>query len=112
MCRLVDDEGGEELLARLMVADHLLEPTIANNSFGIASKPGALSETKCTLRGTWVFKDPHKLSALSSDYVVQVHWTVDEDGMYEKEYIKFYRLDPGRIAPKEKVDIKLLELGE
>ncbi|KAJ4353293.1 uncharacterized protein N0V89_005020 [Didymosphaeria variabile] len=109
---LVDDEGGEEFLAHIMAADYLLEPTAAGTGFGFANKPESLSETKCTLRGTWVFKDPNASQSISSDYVVQVHWTMDEDGMYEKEYIKFYRLGPGSPAPKENIDIKLLELGE
>ncbi|KAF2447626.1 hypothetical protein P171DRAFT_482353 [Karstenula rhodostoma CBS 690.94] len=110
---LVDDTGGEELLERLFDADHLLEPATPGTSFGWANKPATLSETQWfpTLRGTWIFKDPNSPQSTSCPYVVQVHWTMDEDGLYEKEYIKFYRLDPGSYAPKENLDIKLLELG-
>jgi hypothetical protein len=108
----MDDKGGEELLERLLCADHLLEPTAAGTSFGFSNKPAALSEAKWfpTLRGTWVVKDPNALQSMSSHYVVQVHWTMDEDGLYEKEYTKFYRLESGSMAPKENLDIKLLEL--
>jgi hypothetical protein len=108
----MDDKGGEELLERLLHADHLLEPTAAGTSFGFANKPAALSETRWspTLRGTWVLKDPNALQSTSSHYVVQIHWTMDEDGLYEKEYTKFYRLGPGSNAPIENLDIKLLEL--
>ncbi|KAL1607781.1 hypothetical protein SLS60_002717 [Paraconiothyrium brasiliense] len=109
---LVDDEGGEQLLERIVAAEHLLEPTANGTGFGFANKPDALSETRCTLRGTWVFRDPNTSQSTSSDYVVQVHWTVDEDGLYEKEYVKFYRLGLGDTGPKENIDIKLLELGE
>jgi hypothetical protein len=44
--------------------------------------------------------------------VVQIDWTEDEDGMYEKMSPVFYRLKPGNAAPIERMDINLLELGE
>ncbi|KAL5465953.1 hypothetical protein PMIN06_000295 [Paraphaeosphaeria minitans] len=101
---LFDNKGGEELLGRLIAANHLL---------GLADADGPESWFPI-LRGTWVFKDPNASQSTSSPYVVQSLWMVDEDGLYEKrtEHTKFYRLEAGRIAPKENIDIKLLELGE
>lgn len=90
-------------------------------------------------RGTWVFRDPNssipqpsaparhsgrpavlqqKDPALppapppSSLFVVQIDWTDDEEGLYEKSAPQFYRLEPGKSGPKVNVDINLLELGE
>jgi hypothetical protein len=45
-------------------------------------------------------------------FVVQVDWTDDEDGLYEKTDTRFYKLEPGKMAPKMNMDINLLELGE
>lgn len=50
--------------------------------------------------------------APSSLIVVQVDWTDDGEGSYDKTETKFYRLEPGRLAPKMNMDINLLELGE
>jgi hypothetical protein len=44
--------------------------------------------------------------------VVQVDWTDDEEGLYEKTTTRFYRLEPGAKGPKKHMDINLLELGE
>jgi hypothetical protein len=44
--------------------------------------------------------------------VVEVEWTEDEDGIYEKMSPKFYKLKPGQTRLKEHMDINLLELGE
>lgn len=44
--------------------------------------------------------------------VVELEWTEDEDGAYEKMSPKFYKLKPGQPRPKEHMDINLLELGE
>ncbi|OAG13047.1 uncharacterized protein CC84DRAFT_1227927, partial [Paraphaeosphaeria sporulosa] len=101
---LYEDKDGEELLARLISANHLLalsDADGAENWFPI-------------LRGTWVFQDPNASQFTSSPYVVQILWMVDEDGFYEKrtEHTKYYRLETGRTAPKENMDIKLVELGE
>jgi hypothetical protein len=51
-------------------------------------------------------------SASSSLIVVQIDWTDDGEGSYDKTETKFYRLDPGKCAPKMNMDINLLELGE
>ena len=94
-----------------MAANHLIEPIAAGSGgFGFATMPPhTLAETKPTLRGTWVFRDPN---GTASSYVAQVYWTTDEDGLYEKEQFKFLRLAPECDAPKQNLDIKLLELGE
>lgn len=44
--------------------------------------------------------------------VVQVDWTDDEEGLYEKTTTRFYKLEPGFKAPRKNMDINLLELGE
>ena len=44
--------------------------------------------------------------------VVQVDWTDDEEGLYEKTTTRFYKIDQGRKTPKKNMDINLLELGE
>ena len=48
----------------------------------------------------------------SSMFIVQVDWTDDEEGLYEKTSTKFYKLEPGKAAPKINMDINLMELGE
>jgi hypothetical protein len=48
----------------------------------------------------------------SSLIVVQVDWTDDEEGLYEKTTTRFYKLEPGFKAPRKNMDINLLELGE
>ena len=107
---LVDIQEGEDLLMRLMAANHLLEPNaVGLGGFGFADVPCTLAETRPTLRGSWVFTDPN---GSTTNYVVQVYWTIDEDGLYEKQISNFYRLAPGCNAPKENLDIKLMELGE
>jgi hypothetical protein len=44
--------------------------------------------------------------------VVQLDWTDDEEGLYEKSAPRFYRLEPGMGGPRKNMDINLLELGE
>jgi hypothetical protein len=51
-------------------------------------------------------------SAPNGLIVVQIDWTDDGEGSYDKTETKFYRLDPGKYAPKMNMDINLLELGE
>ena len=92
------------------------------------------------LRGTWVFSDPssaiapmreparhsgrppvasgqkpvpNPVAASSPNIiVVQIDWTDDEEGLYEKTSSRFYRLEQGAKVPKKHMDINLLELGE
>jgi hypothetical protein len=47
-----------------------------------------------------------------SHIVIQLEWTEDEEGHYEKMAPAYYRLKPGALAPKEKMDVNLLELTE
>jgi hypothetical protein len=44
--------------------------------------------------------------------VVQVDWTDDEEGLYEKTTTRFYRTEQGKSGPRKNMDINLLELGE
>lgn len=118
------------------MADDVLEPIKAAGSWG--TLPLNLKETCPSLQGTWVFRDPnenrkppppavHKVgrptplqqaplsaedSTPSSLIVVQVDWTDDGDGSYDKTATRFYRLDPGKGGPGLNMDINLLELGE
>ncbi|KAG9186830.1 hypothetical protein G6011_09938 [Alternaria panax] len=48
----------------------------------------------------------------SSLIVVQVDWTDDEEGLYEKNTTRFYKTEQGRLGPTKSMDINLLELGE
>lgn len=91
------------------------------------------------LRGTWVFHDPNarivntqvfnrhpgrpgpqkqesnektKAAPTYSLIVVQIDWTDDEEGVYEKMEPRYFQLRPGHAGPKQNMDIKLLELGE
>ncbi|KAF2856104.1 hypothetical protein T440DRAFT_494916 [Plenodomus tracheiphilus IPT5] len=133
-----DTALGLKVLRRLAIAEHLLEPTKAAGFFGYL--PATLKETRPMFRGTWVFRDPNALvsqpapapfrhagrpnlpqqptpattapSAPITLYVVQTDWTDDEDGLYEKSETRFYKLPPGKMAPKVNMDINLLELGE
>lgn len=106
--------GGEALLGRLMDENRLLEPIKPLGGVATSSLQG----TKPTFRGTWVLKDPNlpirqtsKLQS-SSIIVVQVDWTEDEDGEYEKMATNFYMLEQSLHVPKENMDLKLLELAE
>lgn len=99
---------------RLMKATPILAPVKRAVSFGSGSVPNTLLNTQPYYRGTWVFKDPSPALSSSSapfNYVIQLTWTLDEDGNYEKETPKFYRLRKGANSPHHNLDIKLLELG-
>jgi hypothetical protein len=45
-------------------------------------------------------------------YVVQIDWTEDEDGMYERGAPRYYKLKEGSLSPEEKLDINMLELAD
>jgi len=118
-----------------MSAKGFLEPTKSGDYFG--KTPQKLEDTRPTFRGTWVFKDPNSPTAPPrvaqrhagrpaplqkpidntqpapvSLYVIQIDWTEDEEGLYEKGTPMFYKLPPGVTGPKKNMDINLLELGE
>jgi hypothetical protein len=112
-----------------MSKDDILEPIRHGGYFGCL--PASLSETRPTLRGTWVFRDPNSAptrhagrSSITSydkedgfippaaSFVIQVDWIEDDEGQYEKGPPRFYRLEAGKGRPKKNMDINLLELGE
>jgi hypothetical protein len=129
---------GYRILHRLMSCDNYLEPTKSAAYFGYT--PETLETTRPTFRGTWVFRDPNCAYSLpqapvrhagrpapllqkpnnnenaapssTSLFVVQIDWTDDEEGSYEKGTPRFYKLGPGKRGPTKNTDINLLELGE
>jgi hypothetical protein len=96
--------------------------------------PASLSDTRPTLRGTWVFRDPNSAFPrqsgrsvphsntshdkddvaipLAASFIVQVDWTEDEEGQYEKGPPRFYKLEAGKGSPKRNMNVNMLELGE
>lgn len=101
------------------------------------SMPSKLEETRPTLRGTWIFRDPNDIqkeppparnvgrstplqqmppdaesNTPSNLIVVQADWTDDDEGPYEKTATRYYRLEAGKSGPRMNMDINLLELGE
>lgn len=116
---LADDNFGKTLLERLMRGTHLLEPT-KSGYFGI--EPSSLKETRPTFRGTWALRDPNSFRAprpndagqpgAPSLIIIQIEWTEDEVGTYEKMAPCFYKLKEGKSAPLEHMDVNLLELGD
>ncbi|KAJ4986899.1 hypothetical protein SVAN01_07577 [Stagonosporopsis vannaccii] len=132
---LLDNMFGSQLYDRLVANDEVLEPTKAAGYWGAI--PDSLENTRPSLRGAWIFKDPNTKtqfvphtnngtrpipvqespptaaeSAQNSLFVVQIDWTDDGEGSYDKTETRFYRLGPGESGPKANMDINLLELGE
>ncbi|KAI8941368.1 hypothetical protein NX059_002592 [Plenodomus lindquistii] len=133
-----DNELGWKVHHRLVAAQDLLEPTQAGGFFGYM--PKTLEAIQPMFRGTWVFRDPDSSASKpvaapvrhagrpavgqqpvsgpaavappSSLFVVQIDWIDDENGEYEKLEPQFYKLAPGKMAPKVNMEIILLELGE
>jgi len=109
---------GPQVLRALMSADYLLEPIKSAGYYG--RMPYSIKETQPVFRSTWVFSDPSAVGGRPSAsntaqvplVVVQVDWTDDEDGLYEKGVPRYYRPDQGMNGPKVNMDINLLELGE
>jgi hypothetical protein len=121
-----------------MSANDVLEPTRSTAYYGYA--PKSLDKTRPTYKGTWVFKDPNDATIMprapprhsgrpvpisqkspNNDnpashqpglFVVQIEWTDDEQGCYEKGAPRFYMLGNGKSDPKKNMDVNLLELGE
>jgi len=121
-----------------MARGDVLEPTRSAAYYGHI--PSSLPETQPIFRGTWVFRDPNSAVSLpreaprhagrpaplhqsstakentapppSSLYVVQVDWTNDEEGQYERGVPVFYKLKPGQPGPVKNMDVNMLELGE
>lgn len=128
---------GVQLYRRLVTAKNLLEPIKSAGYWG--TMPASLEQTRPSFRGTWIFRDPSSplkqppplprnigtsaplqqmplstalANNISSMIVVQVDWTDDGEGSYDKTETRFYRLDPGRAGAKVNMDVNLLELGE
>mgnify|MGYP004498571907 CR=1 FL=1 len=127
---------GTQLYHHLIAADNILEPIKAAGYWG--TLPANLEETRPSLRGTWVFRDPNNIqkqplpparnvgrpapmqqtrptaavTTPSSLVVVQVDWTDDGEGSYDKTETRFYRLEPGKGGAKVNMEVSLLELGE
>jgi hypothetical protein len=123
---LGDTEFGHRLLACLMKSENFLE----------------LKQTRPTFKVRCVVKDPNRPvlrtkqppprnpgrplnfktkknqsldqnNAEPANYIViQLEWTEDEEGIYEKMPPTYYRLKPGVNGPQENMDVNLLELTE
>ncbi|KAF1915204.1 hypothetical protein BDU57DRAFT_265645 [Ampelomyces quisqualis] len=136
---LADDVSGYRILRRLMTKTKILEPTRSATYFG--HMPSSLETTQPTFHGTWVFRDPNSADGVPHAaptrhagrpvplnqlpvnsatarapekiiYVVQIDWTDDEEGEYEKGAPRYYRLETGEKGLQEHMDVNLLELGE
>ncbi|KAF2267033.1 hypothetical protein CC78DRAFT_566447 [Lojkania enalia] len=119
--------SGQKLLGRMMATPDVLAPVkIGEGMYGFT--PSTLEETRPVYHSTWVLHDPNapmskrnrgRLAHQGIDQVmnlslvvVQVEWTEDEEGVYEKMPARFYKLKHGTAAPVEHLDVKLFELGE
>ncbi|KAF1835518.1 hypothetical protein BDW02DRAFT_548101 [Decorospora gaudefroyi] len=115
---LADNEQGYLILGALSSADEFLEPRKSAGYYGFT--PRSLKGTRPMYRGTWVFNDPSTAKQAHTEnlapqvglIVVQVEWTDDEEGLYEKTASRFYKLEAGKPGPIKHMDINLLELGE
>ncbi|KAF1943245.1 hypothetical protein EJ02DRAFT_343738 [Clathrospora elynae] len=130
---IAEADMGEQILARFMTAKDFLEPLRSAGPRALT-----LHDIQPMLRVTWAFQDPNILVLRSqtparhsgrpvpfvqnsrddtpkapagSLIIVQVDWTKDEDGVYEKFETRFYKLAAGHGGAKENMDINLLELG-
>lgn len=128
---------GVQLHRRLVAANDFLEPVKSAGHWG--TMPDNLEQTCPSFRGTWIFQDPSSpvqqsqapsrsldrrvplkqlpskdtlVNVPSSLIVVQVDWTDDGEGSYDKTDSRFYKLDPGKGGAKVNMEIHLLELGE
>lgn len=124
------------LVKRFMRANKLLEPIRSADYYGI--KPKTLEESLPIFRAIWVFKDPHAPSNtvavkpvhrqtgrpvlpqsaqdssgdISLYIVAKVEWTEDENGDMEMSQATYYRPRRNSLAPREDMDLKLIELGQ
>ncbi|KAF2272100.1 uncharacterized protein EI97DRAFT_485524 [Westerdykella ornata] len=134
---LFEHSNGVQVLQSLMDHDDTLEPVKTGDGFfGVA--PSSLQETRPGFRATYVIEDPNQpnprdmmpvprnpgrplprasaagapLPSTRNCVVVQVDWTEDEDGGFEKMEPKFFKLKAGSLSPTEHMDINLIELAE
>ncbi|KAI4604780.1 hypothetical protein J4E80_010936 [Alternaria sp. BMP 0032] len=138
---LADDALGSQILGALCTSDEFLEPTKSSAYFGYTPKslqgtrpmfrgtwvftdPSSVvapPREPVAVRHAGRPKAPPQAPASTTTssvapqselIVVQVDWTDDEEGLYEKTTTRFYKIDQGRKTPKKNMDINLLELGE
>ncbi|KAI4687641.1 uncharacterized protein J4E88_003232 [Alternaria novae-zelandiae] len=138
---LADDALGSQILGALCIANEFLEPTKSSAYFGYTPKslqgtrpmfrgtwvftdPSSVvapPREPVAVRHAGRPKAPPQAPASTTTpsaapqselIVVQVDWTDDEEGLYEKTTTRFYKIDQGRKTPKKNMDINLLELGE
>ncbi|KAI4686537.1 uncharacterized protein J4E84_005818 [Alternaria hordeiaustralica] len=138
---LADDALGSQILGALCTANEFLEPTKSSAYFGSTPKslqgtrpmfrgtwvftdPSSVvapPREPVAVRHAGRPKAPPQVPASTTTpsaapqsefIVVQVDWTDDEEGLYEKTTTRFYKTDQGRKSPRKNMDINLLELGE
>ncbi|KAI4616063.1 hypothetical protein J4E83_006733 [Alternaria metachromatica] len=138
---LADDALGSQILGALCTANEFLEPTKSSAYFGYTPKslqgtrpmfrgtwvftdPSSIvapPREPVAVRHAGRPKAPPQAPASTTTpsvapqselIVVQVDWTDDEEGLYEKTTTRYYKIDQGRKTPKKNMDINLLELGE
>ncbi|KAI4625255.1 uncharacterized protein J4E87_005101 [Alternaria ethzedia] len=138
---LADDALGSQILGALCTSDEFLEPTKSSAYFGytpqslqgtrpmfrgtwVFTDPSSVvapPREPVAVRHAGRPKAPPQAPASTTTssvapqselIVVQVDWTDDEEGLYEKTTTRFYKIDQGRKTPKKNMDINLLELGE
>jgi hypothetical protein len=124
---LLDHHKGNQILAQLISANHVLAPARPSDGFGTA--PATLKETRPTFRGTWALHDPNNATSCDDPrrrpenarpttakplnlVVVQIDWTDDEEGILEKMPARFFRLKPGTAMPPDLSDVNLFELAD
>ncbi|KAF2202745.1 hypothetical protein GQ43DRAFT_413115 [Delitschia confertaspora ATCC 74209] len=109
-----DRQLENQLLGRLMNANHLLEPIASTGGgWSVGFTASSLQDVRPTLRGTWFLQEVGKRHT-RQDIVVQIRWTEvqDNEGMYEKHAPQFFKLMPDQELPKDYLDINLVELVE
>jgi hypothetical protein len=125
------------MLLRFMDRDDVFEPTRSGGYFGF--QPKALKDTRPTFRGTWVFRDPNSAVSTAREaprhsgrpapiglsqvqeptapspaslFVIELDWSEDEEGQYEKGTPRYFKLEAGKSGLKKNMELNLLELGE
>jgi hypothetical protein len=63
------------------------------------------------LRATLIVED-QTAADRNRPIVIQVDWTEDEDGEFEKGIPRFFKLKENQLLPKQHLDVNLIELAE
>ncbi|KAF2189739.1 hypothetical protein K469DRAFT_658880 [Zopfia rhizophila CBS 207.26] len=108
---LGDRQLENNLLDRLMAAEHLLEPVGSSGSSASMFAPGKLQNVRPIFRGTWLLEDLNSPNVAQA-IVIQIDWTEDEEGYYEKMAPQFFKLRQEKVLPEDHLDINLMELGD